>query len=56
LDKLRGSSDEVGEVITLAQGPLLTPEVYFELRREEDSMGNSFLIIVLNKCIRKVTK
>jgi len=53
---LKGSSDEVGEVMTLARGLLLTPEVYFELRREEDSMGNSFLVIVLDKCVGKVTK
>jgi hypothetical protein len=56
LDKLRGSSDEVGEVMTLTRGPLLAPEVYFELRREEDSTDNSFLVIVLDKCVGKVTK
>jgi hypothetical protein len=53
---LRGSSDEVGEVMTLTRGPLLTPEVHFELRREEDSTGNSFLVVVLDKCVGKVTK
>ena len=42
--------------MTLTRGPLLTPEVYFELRREEDSTGNSFLVVVLDKCVGKVTK
>jgi hypothetical protein len=56
LDKLKGSSDKVREVITLTRGPLLAPEVYFELRREEDSTGNSFLVIVLDKCVGKVIK
>jgi hypothetical protein len=46
----------VGEVITLARGPFLAPEVHFELRREEDSTGNSFFIIVLDKCVGKVIK
>jgi len=53
---LRGSSDKVGEVIILTRGPLLTPEVYFELRREEDSTGNSFLVIILDKYVGKVIK
>jgi hypothetical protein len=46
----------VGEVIIFTQGPLFAPEVYFELRREEDSIGNSFLVIILDKCVKKVIK
>jgi hypothetical protein len=42
--------------MTLARGPLLAPEVYFELRREEDSIGNSFLVVILDKYVGKVTK
>jgi hypothetical protein len=42
--------------MTLTRGPLLAPEVHFELRREEDSTGNSFLVIVLDKYVGKVTK
>jgi hypothetical protein len=42
--------------MTLTRGPLLTLEVYFELRREEDFTGNNFLVIVLDKCVGKVIK
>jgi hypothetical protein len=56
LNKLKGFNNEIKEVITLTRGPFLAPEVYFELRREEDFIDNSFLIVVLDKCVGKVIK